>query len=75
MLIGISREVREIFKLFFIHKLFGVVTAAIQGNVDCVDYISHLVPFKLTADGEPAARARFLPRQPAELTESLDDSW
>jgi hypothetical protein len=22
--------------------LFGVVTAAIQGNVDCEDYISHL---------------------------------
>jgi hypothetical protein len=23
--------------------LFGVVAAAIQGNVDCEDYISHLI--------------------------------
>jgi hypothetical protein len=28
---------------FFIPNLFGVVAAAIQGNVDREDYISHLI--------------------------------
>ena len=28
---------------FFIGNCFGVVAAAIQGNVDCEDYISHLI--------------------------------
>jgi hypothetical protein len=28
---------------FVISNLFGVVAAAIQGNVDCEDYISHLI--------------------------------
>jgi hypothetical protein len=27
----------------FITNLFGVVDAAIQGSVDCEDYISHVV--------------------------------
>jgi len=39
--VNLSREVRKIFKGFFIGKLFGVVAAAIQGNVDCEDHISH----------------------------------
>jgi hypothetical protein len=28
---------------FFIANLFGVVDAAIQGDVDCEDYVSHLL--------------------------------
>jgi hypothetical protein len=35
--------VSKIFKCFFIDKLFGVVAAAIKGNVDGEDYISHLI--------------------------------
>jgi hypothetical protein len=35
--VNLSREVSKIFKFFFIDKLFGVVDAAIQGNVDCED--------------------------------------
>jgi hypothetical protein len=35
--VSLSREVSEIFKFFFVDRLFGVVDAAIQGNVDCVD--------------------------------------
>ena len=30
----------------FISNLFGVVDAAIQGSVDCEDYISHLIVLK-----------------------------
>jgi len=30
---------------FFIGNHFGVVAAAIQGDVDCEDYISHLITF------------------------------
>jgi len=41
--VNISHEVRKIFMCFFIGNLFGVVAAAIQGNVDCEDYISHLI--------------------------------
>jgi len=32
-----------VLKIFFIGIEFGVVAAAIQGKVDCVDYISHLI--------------------------------
>jgi hypothetical protein len=31
------------FKHFFIGNRFGVVAAAIQGSVDCEDYISHWI--------------------------------
>jgi hypothetical protein len=41
--VSLSREVSKIFKCFFIDKLFGVVAAAIKGNVDGEDYISHLI--------------------------------
>jgi len=37
-------EVGKVFMCFFISKLFGMVAAAIQSNVDCEDYISHLIP-------------------------------
>jgi hypothetical protein len=50
--VNLSREVSKIFKCFFIGKLFGVVAAAIQGNVDCEDYISY-VPSP-TSDTLPA---------------------
>jgi hypothetical protein len=35
--------VRVVFKYFVIRRRieFGMVAAAIQGKVDCVDYISH----------------------------------
>jgi hypothetical protein len=51
--VKISQEVRVMFKYFFIVRRieFGMVAAAIQAKVDCVDYISHLIPFKLTPDG------------------------
>jgi hypothetical protein len=39
--VNISHEVRKIFVYFVIGDHFGVVAAAIQGDVDCVDYISH----------------------------------
>ncbi len=32
-----------VFEYFFIDHLFSVIAAAIQGDVDCVDYLSHLV--------------------------------
>jgi hypothetical protein len=41
--VGLSRELSKILKCFFIDKLFGVVAAAIQGNVYCVDHVSHLI--------------------------------
>src|SRR5580700_8557894 len=31
------------FKCFFIGIEFGMVTAAVQGKVDCVDYVSHWI--------------------------------
>jgi hypothetical protein len=42
----ISQEAYKILKRFFIGVEFGVVAAAIQRNVDCEDYLSHLIPFK-----------------------------
>ncbi len=41
--VKISQEVRVMFKYFVIVGgiEFGMVAAAIQGKVDCVDYISH----------------------------------
>jgi hypothetical protein len=41
--VKISQEVRVMFKYFVIFRglEFGMVAAAIQGKVDCVDYISH----------------------------------
>ncbi len=41
--VNLSQKLRKIFMCFFIGIEFGVVAAAIQGNVDCVDYISHLI--------------------------------
>jgi hypothetical protein len=41
--VKISQEVRVMFKYFFIGIEFGMVAAAIQGKVDCVGYISHLI--------------------------------
>jgi hypothetical protein len=43
----ILQEVYKILKRFFIRFEFGMVAAAIHGKVDCVDYISHLNPFKV----------------------------
>jgi hypothetical protein len=40
--VSIPQELRKVFMGFIIGNLFGVVAAAIQGNVDCEDYISHL---------------------------------
>ena len=39
--VNISQEVRKIPKRVFIGIEFGMVAAAIYGDVDCVDYISH----------------------------------
>ena|GEM_PF-6599608 len=41
--VNLSQEPRKIFMCFVISKLLGVVAAAIQGNVDCEDYISHWI--------------------------------
>jgi hypothetical protein len=41
--VNISHEVRKVFMRFVIGNLFGVVAAAIHGDVDCEDYISHLI--------------------------------
>jgi len=41
--VDILQEVGKVFMCFFISKLFGMVAAAIQGKVDCEDYISHLI--------------------------------
>src|SRR5207249_7435365 len=43
--VKILEEVRVMFKYFVIIGgiEFGMVAAAIQGKVDCVDYISHLI--------------------------------
>jgi hypothetical protein len=40
--INIPQEVRKVLMYFFVRNHFGVVAAAIQGNVDCEDYISHV---------------------------------
>jgi len=42
--VNLSDEVRKIFMYLFIGILFGVVAAAIQGHVNCEDYISHVSP-------------------------------
>src|SRR5260370_22193787 len=39
----ISQEARVVFHYLFIRNVFGVVAAAVEGNVDCEDYISHLI--------------------------------
>jgi hypothetical protein len=41
--VKISQEVRVMFKYFVIGRRieFGMVAAAIQGKIDCVDYLSH----------------------------------
>jgi hypothetical protein len=41
--VDISQEQRIVFKHFVISYLLGVVDAAIQGSVDCVDYVSHWI--------------------------------
>ena len=41
--VNILQETCEVLKHSFIGIEFGVVAAAIQGEVDCVDYISHLI--------------------------------
>jgi len=41
--VDILRVLGKVFMWFLISKLFGMVAAANQGNVDCEDHISHLV--------------------------------
>jgi len=41
--VNVTQEVRKIFMRLVISNLLGVVAAAIQGSVDCEDYISHLI--------------------------------
>jgi hypothetical protein len=41
--VNTSQEVRKIFMCLVISNLLRVVDAAIQGSVDCEDYISHLI--------------------------------
>jgi hypothetical protein len=41
--VDILQEVGKVFMGGFIGTLFGVVAAAVQGNVDCEDYIPHLI--------------------------------
>jgi len=41
--VNISHEVRKIFLYFFTTSSLGVIAAAIQGNVDSEDYVSHLI--------------------------------
>jgi hypothetical protein len=41
--VNLTQEVRKIFMCLVISNLLGVVDAAIQGSVDCEDYISHLI--------------------------------
>jgi hypothetical protein len=43
--VNTSQELGKIFMCFFITNLFGVVDTAIQGNIDCEDYISHLIAY------------------------------
>ena len=38
-----TQEMRIMFMHFFIGNHFGVVDAAVQGNVDCEDYVSHWI--------------------------------
>jgi hypothetical protein len=46
----IPQEARVMFKLVVSGIEFGVVAAAIEGKVDCVDYISHLIVLCCVAD-------------------------
>jgi hypothetical protein len=41
--VNISQEQRIVFEYFFIGNRCGVVAGAIQGNVDCEDYISNWI--------------------------------
>ena len=56
--VNLSEKLRKIFMCFVISNLLGVVAAAIQSNVDCEDYISHLIPFKFCRP--PGGWLRFL---------------
>jgi hypothetical protein len=40
--VNIPHEVREMFMYFLVGIHFAVVAAAIQGDVDCEDYVSHV---------------------------------
>ena len=55
--VNLSQEVRKILMAFVISNLFGVVAAAIQGNVDCEDYIDCPVPFLGTSACAPLAQS------------------
>ena len=63
---------------FFISELLGMVAAAIQGNVDCEDYISHLIPFGFCS-GHPAGGpsltifAYTIPTESAPFLRSLQE--
>ena len=48
--VNFSHEVRKIFIHFFMRSEFGVVAAAVQGDVDCEDYIPH---FRLGSSSRP----------------------
>jgi len=39
--VNVSQEVRKILMCFFIGNHFGVVAAAIQGDIDCADQVFH----------------------------------
>ncbi len=41
--VNVSQELRIMFKYVVPTNSFGVVAAAIQGNVDCVDELSHFI--------------------------------
>ena len=45
----VSQEARVVFIYLFIRNMLGVVAAAVEGNVDCEDYISHLIPLNFVA--------------------------
>src|ERR1700722_13853831 len=47
--VSLSREVRKIFKHFVVRIDWGVIDAAVQGDVDGEDYISHLILLPLCA--------------------------
>src|SRR4029077_12949703 len=77
--VNLSHEVSKIFKFFFIDKLFGVVAAAIYGNVDCEDYLSHLIvpdPFLMISDvGFPHRIVELSDLQrPGDLVKTEDDA-
>src|SRR5262249_16655682 len=58
--VNTSHEVRKIFMYFFITNHFGVVAAAIDGNVDSVDYISHLCRRNIPIGPIPSASESIL---------------